>query len=367
MVVAPFDTDRLDRLMDAAGLDAILATSKHNIQYLTGGHRSQFFDAMDAIGVSRYLPVFVYPKGQAGRAAYFGHRFEANQFAINPRWMSEVQTRSWGSVDGMEAALDYLEQSALLRRRIGVEQVVDAQLVLERLRALKSKHELDLIRKASELVVDSMLAVIASHGAGASKIEIVEALKREETRRGLTFEYCLLTMGASINRAVSDQKWEAGALMSLDSGGNYHGYIGDLARMAVLGEPDSELVDLLGEITAMQLAARMALRAGVTGDAVFAAVEPMLHNSAHRAYTDFMAHGVGLVTHEAPRMTSKGPVPYPGEYAAMPLEPGMVVSIETTMRHPLRGFIKLEDTAAVTADGCEVFADLGQGWNHGCA
>ena len=47
---APFDTALLDRLMDEAGLDVLVATSKHNVQYLLGGHRSFFFDNMDAMG-----------------------------------------------------------------------------------------------------------------------------------------------------------------------------------------------------------------------------------------------------------------------------------------------------------------------------
>ena len=57
---APFDTERLDRLMDDAGMDALFVTSKHNVQYLLGGHRAFFFESMDAMGLSRYLPVFVY-------------------------------------------------------------------------------------------------------------------------------------------------------------------------------------------------------------------------------------------------------------------------------------------------------------------
>jgi hypothetical protein len=52
--IAPFDTTRLDRLMDEAGLDVLLATSKHNVQYLLGGHRAFFFESMDAMGLSRY-------------------------------------------------------------------------------------------------------------------------------------------------------------------------------------------------------------------------------------------------------------------------------------------------------------------------
>jgi Xaa-Pro aminopeptidase len=86
--------------------------------------------------------------------------------------------------------------------------------------------------------------------------------------------------------------------------------------------------------------------------------------SPHRAYLDFAAHGMGLVSHEAPRLMSNGPVPYEGYDATRPLEAGMVISIETEMVHPKRGFIKLEDTVAVTEEGCEGFGDKGQGWNR---
>ena len=50
---------------------------------------------------------------------------------------------------------------------------VEAHLPLERLRA-QDREELDLLRAASELVVDSMLTVIASHGPGATKTELVK-------------------------------------------------------------------------------------------------------------------------------------------------------------------------------------------------
>ena len=51
-------------------------------------------------------------------------------------------------------------------------------------------------------------------------------------------------------------------MLSLDSGGNYHGYIGDLCRMGVMGEPDQELKDLLAEIDAVQQAAFSHCRPG---------------------------------------------------------------------------------------------------------
>jgi len=43
--------------------------------------------------------------------------------------------------------------------------------------------------------------------------------------------------------------------------------------------------------------------------------------------------------------------------AERPLEEGMVISVETTLQHPQRGFIKLEDTVVVTPKGFEVYGN----------
>jgi Xaa-Pro aminopeptidase len=380
---APFDTALLDRLMDEAGLDVLIATSKHNIQYLLGGHRSFFFDNMDAIGISRYLPAFVYPKGAADKAAYFGHGMETYQTQLKPFWVSEVNTKSGGSVDVMQKAADYVRGLAKKPCRIGLElafapadtvatlrktnpdaELKDALFVLERLRVRNTPEELEKLKLASELVIDSMLAVLASHGAGATKADLAEALRREETSRGLVFDYCLIAAGSSHNRAPSDQVWQKGDPLSLDSGGNYHGYIGDLARMGIPGEPDAELEDLLAEIEATQQAAFKPIRAGVNGAEIYAAAEPVLKQSKLHNHYEFLAHGMGLVSHEAPRLTNAGPVPYDAYDAQRPLEAGMVISVETTLLHPRRGFIKLEDTVAVTPNGHEIYGNRARGWNR---
>jgi Xaa-Pro aminopeptidase len=380
----PFDADRLDRLMDEAGIDVLVATSKHNVQYLLGGHRAFFFESMDAMGLSRYLPVLVYPKGSRQKAAYFGHRMEGFQKENNPFWVSESQTNSSGTLDVMGKAIDYVRKLGARPRRIGAElaflpadaaaalrtafpdsEFTDALFVLERLRAVKSREELKKLRIASERVIESMLAVIANHGPGTTKRELTEALRREETNRGVVFDYCLITAGSSLNRAPSEQKWNKGDVLSLDSGGNYHGYIGDLCRMAIHGEPDAELEDLLAEIEAIQRAAMKPIKAGTMGIAVYAAAEPLVHKSKHHNHMHFLAHGMGLVSHEAPRLTATGPVPYDAYDADRPLESGMVVSVETTLQHPQRGFIKLEDTVVVTDAGFDIYGEGGRGWNRG--
>jgi Xaa-Pro aminopeptidase len=377
-----FDAARLDKLLDEAGMDAVVISSKHNIQYLFGGYRFFFFDHFDAIGVSRYLPMLIYVKGRPDQSTYIGHGMESYEKELGKFWTPAFQ-RSSTSFDSAQLAADHLAKLGAEVKRVGVERAflpadaaelmarelpgmafVEAHMPLERLRARKTREELDLLLAASELVVDSMLAVIASHGPGAMKTELVEALRREEVNRGLTFEYCLITAGTSLNRAPSDQVWGAGDILSLDSGGNYKGYIGDLCRMAIQGEPDSELEDLLAEVDAIQMAARKPIRSGANGEEIYASAGEVLGRSPRANSIEFVAHGMGLISHEAPRLTSHGPIPYPAYDADRPLESGMVISIETTIAHPRRGFIKLEDTVAVTDAGWEAFGDRARGWNR---
>ena len=380
---APFDTARLDALLEDQGIDVLVATSKHNVQYLLGGYRFFFFDYMDAIGMSRYLPIVVYQKGRSDNAAYIGNPLERYEEQLGKFWPRVVEVTAGDSTGAIQRAVEHIKGLTGPIRRIGVEppflpldaakvlqdglgncQLVDAYFSLERLRARKTKAELAQLREASERVVASMLAVFGGCAPGQTKNEVVDRLRLEEVGRGLTFEYCLITAGASLNRAPSDQRLEAGDILSLDSGGNYKGYIGDLCRMGILGEPDAELVDLLSVVQGIQQQARRPIRRGAEGAEIFASAHESLDASPHRAYLDFAAHGMGLVSHEAPRLISDGSMPYEGYDATRPLEADMVISIETAMAHPRRGFVKLEDTVVVTEEGCEVFGDKGCGWNR---
>ncbi len=382
----PFDHHKLDALMDEAGIDVLLATSKHNTQYLLGGYKFIFFAGMDAIGHSRYLPIVAYQKGKPDHAGYIGNKMEGGEHHNNPFWTPSVQAACWGTLDAAHLAGAHIKRIATSDVRIGYEPgfmpsdafsllskelpratFVDATHTLERLRAIKSPAELQQLRLASELITDSMLATIALAREGTTKADIIEQLRRQETIRGLHFEYCLLTLGSSHNRASSNQSWKKGEVLSIDSGGNYHGYIGDLCRMGILGEPDNELEDLLAGIEAVQQAAFSKVKAGILGGDMISHAESVLKASPIAGFTDFFAHGMGLISHEAPFLMTNHPVAYDGVDAAHPLEAGMVISVETTMLHPSRGFLKLEDTLAITADGYEMFGERGRGWNRGGA
>ena len=57
-----YDHEKLDRLMEEAGVDLVLAHTPHNLRYLTGGYYFHFRERVAAIGPSQYLPFVGIPQ-----------------------------------------------------------------------------------------------------------------------------------------------------------------------------------------------------------------------------------------------------------------------------------------------------------------
>ncbi len=378
----PFDHARLDRLMDAAGIDLLLATSKHNVQYLLGGHRANFFDYMDATGVTRYLPVFVYPKGAPEKAAYVGHRLETFQHQAKPLWTPETMTNANGSVEAMRKAVDYVRKVGLKTKRIATEfgflpydaskvlraafpdaDWVDGLYVMERQRLKKSAAELAMLKHASEAVIESMLATIAKTRAG-----------HDQGRRGRDAAQGRDAARADL-RILPDHRrhqHEPRAVRPEMGEGRHH--VDRLGRQLSRlyrrrlphgdpGRAGRRAQRFAGGDRKHPARRLQATRPGALGREIYAAAEPLVMKSKHHNQIEFLAHGMGMVSHEAPRLTDHGPVPYPADDANIPLEVGAVVSVETTLKHPSRGFIKLEDTVVVTDTGHEIYGEGARGWN----
>lgn len=382
-LVAPFDAPKLDELMEESKIDLILATSKHNVQYLLGGYRYHFFIHQDAIGVSRYLPVVGFQRDRLDASFYIGNAFEWTQQEVSPPlWVGEIANCCWSSEAAAQMAVELIRRRGLDRATIGIEPqfipsdaativarafpsaaFVDATLVLEELRAVKRPDELAKVKEASDDTVRAMLTVMNSAAPGVSKEDLLQMLKFEEARLGLDFEYALISAGASFNRMPIAGGWNRGDLMSIDSGGNKDGYISDLTRMAVMAEPTSEMNELLAEVDAIQMGARRSIRAGVIGGGIYEAALAEQARCPHSEKIEFTAHGMGLTSNEAPRLTDTGLVSYPATHRDRMLAAGMVISIETQMLSPV-GYLKLEDTVVVTDSGCEAYGDFARGWNR---
>lgn len=377
-----FSAPKLDALLAESGIDVLLVSSKHNVQYLLGGYRYYFFEHLDTIGLGRYLPVLGYVKGRLDQAFYVGSGDEAWGIEVSPFWPQRISTEAWTSSESARIAAEYVKCLGIADPKIGLEfefwpingwetlrtQLPDATFadsteILEELRAAKSPEELDQLRKAAGCIVDSMLGTFQWVREGMTETEIVEHLRMEETSRGLDYGFTLIATGPTFGRGASNRKIANGEILSIDTGGHWHGYLADMARMGVLGEPTALMKELLNEVSSVQSAAREPIKAGTLGGTIYDYALKALKSCPHQSDMHFVAHGMGLIPHEAPRLTATGPVPYPDKHAKRPLETGMVLSIETHVKHPDVGFVKLEDTVAVTNSGWEAFGDWGRGWN----
>lgn len=376
------DLDRLDEMLAESGIDVLLLVSRHNVSYMLDGHRFHFFDVEDALGKGRYTPVCGYIPGRLEQAFYLANALENQQIELAPIWIENVEVIGWPGDDlagpvarrlrslGLHHAtiaveLGFLPASVYLalREALPDARFVNAHALVEDLRAVKRADELAMLRRGSELIVESMLAAWRRCHMGISTMEVAQILREEETARGLIFDAVLITTGPEHLRAPSKMQWQAPWPLNLDSGGRFAGYIGDLARNATLGEPTSQQRELLAEVDAIQLAVRAAIRPGVLARELYAVAGEALRRTPNRERISFAAHGLGLVNHEAPRISSAGPVFYPAAHGHRPLQPGMVISVETTLAHDVAGYVKLEDTIFVTADGFEAVGDSARGWN----
>jgi Xaa-Pro aminopeptidase len=372
-----WDTEKLDELLDAAGIDVLVVSSRHNLRFLLDGYEFFLYALAPPIGLSRYQPVLAIPARRLDEAFYIGVGNEAWGMEVEPLWVPEISTTSWTTRDvahalavgierrglasgvvGYESAFLAADTYDALRRRLPALRVVDASPLLEELRAVKRPDELECVRAAGEGITAAMLATFAEVSPGMSKREIVERFRTHVTALGCTFEYCLIAVGSDLNRAPSGEPLRSRSILSLDSGAEAGGFIGDMARMAIDGEPTPELVEALERVDLVQCAARAEIKPGGRAGDVYAAGLQALGPDM-----GFLAHGMGRVTHEVPRVTSAGSPPYPAAHADRPLEPGMVISVETHVADAKLGFIKLEDALIVTEDGHEAIADVGRGWN----
>jgi Xaa-Pro aminopeptidase len=365
----PFDRELLDALLERAGIDVLVVSSKHNIQYLIGyAYRFFFFAHFDAIGLSRYLPLLVYVRGKPEDAVYVGNPMENWERELGKFWMPEF-VKAWGSQGAMASVVERLRKLHRENAVIGVERaflpadaegppqncltrIVDATVAgaapcEDAAGARLAPHRL-------ERVVESMLATVAGHGPGTTKNEMVEALRREESRAASPS--VLPDHGRNQpNRTPSDQVWREGD--DVDPAALQGLYRRPLQQ--ALPSDRRRAQDLLRD-RRHQMAARAdpGRRRGAAhrlGRRCFA-IRPTATSSISlpTAWPD-LARGAAPA---ARRSLSS-------DDADQPLEAGMVLSIETTLPHPRRGYIKIEDTVAVTETGWEAFGDGGRGWNRG--
>jgi Xaa-Pro aminopeptidase len=255
---------------------------------------------------------------------------------------------------GIELPFVPADAFLVLVRGLPQARLVDATPVLDELRAVKTPQELSRLRGVYDRLAEAIQAALAAGRPGMTTAEIARHVEREIARRDMGFLYALVCAGPGTLRAPSAARWEAGRVLHIDAGGEEGDYLADICRMGCLGQPSPLARDLHAACLEIQGAARNRVKAGVPCREILLEGERALRAHRLAAYGRFVAHGIGMVSHEQPQISATN---------ARPLEAGMVLSIETDFIHPEVGHVKIEDAVAVSETGCEGLGDLGREWH----
>jgi Xaa-Pro aminopeptidase len=229
---------------------------------------------------------------------------------------------------------DIFKQAGLPVRLISADGLVNS------LRAVKSPEELELITRAVKITDAALAHVEEILHPGLTEIALaweIEKFMREHGSQPVPFE---LIVAAGPSCAMPHAKptghiIQAGEPIVVDIGAKYRYYGGDLTRTFYCGQPDDTFKRIYDAVLRAQQTGIAGIRAGMTGSEADAVVRTRLAREGYaEAFGHGLGHGIGLVTHENPRVAATSPDL---------LANGMVFTIEPGIYINAWGGVRIED------------------------
>jgi Xaa-Pro dipeptidase len=215
-------------------------------------------------------------------------------------------------------------------------------------RAVKSAHELELMRLSCEATCEVFRAVFASLREGMTQPEVGRLVEAGYSKMGLRGD-ALVLFGASAalpHGSIKPQSLKEGDVVLIDGGCKLEGYDSDITRTSVFGKPADKMRKVYDLVRAAQNAALDAARSGklsgTVDDAARAVVTAGGFGPDYKYFTHRLGHGIGLDGHEHPYLV-RG--------SKTVLAPGMTFSNEPGIYIPGEFGIRCEDDMAIAADG----------------
>lgn len=244
----------------------------------------------------------------------------------------------------------------------------------------KSKREIELMRKAGEIVALAHQAVAKAIKPGITTLEIdqiVERVIRDKQAtpsfkgyNGFPFATCTSVNHVLVHGFPSKQVLEEGDIISVDIGACYKGYHGDSAWTYAVGTVSKEAKQLMDVTEHSLYEGLKAVKEGVYLSDVSNTIGEYVYSFGYSVPFEYTGHGIGAKLHEDPAIPNYGP-----KGKGPILKAGMTLAIEP-MVHRGKPFTKVleddwtvvtkdgslaahyEHTVLVTKDGCEILTTI---------
>ncbi len=222
---------------------------------------------------------------------------------------------------------------------------------------LKTPEELELISRASQIVVECLRVLVRELKPGMTTLEL-DALTETCIRDlgGIPafkgYRNYPMSLCASINEEVvhgipSRRVLKDGDIIGLDVGAIVGGFYGDGAITVSVGEVQPPICQLI-QVTRDALS--KGIEQAVVGKRlsdISSAIQTHVEQHGFSVVRDFVGHGIGRQLHEEPQVPNYGK---PGQGPR--LKPGMALAIEPMVNMGGAGVKVLDDKwTAVTRDG----------------
>ena len=346
--------------MAADGVDAYFGVRREHMRWLTGfslaegedrvaGHSGQFLAGGDEVILvtdSRYT---IQARREAPDAIVDEIGYDLP--AAWPRLLARLGARRIAvEAGGVSHAL--WERLAAAAPDV---ELVPVEGWIEALRAVKTPDEVERIAAACAVADRALATLLPEIRPGVTEHDLamrLEWLIRTGGAEALAFDVaCLAGPEAALpHGSPGDRPVIDGAVLLFDFGAQVEGYRSDMTRTLFVGEPaarDLAVYELVWQAqrTAIDLI-EARVRAGApppTGLEADAAARAAIDGAGRwPAYGHGLGHGIGLATHEEPRLSRSAPdTPLPSP-TVFSVEPGIYLEGETGVR--------IEDLVHLDAD-----------------
>ena len=344
---------KLRELKDPA-TDSLLITGLANVRYLTGfsGDSSWLFLTPTT---SVILSDTRYETQLAEECPNLDAEIRDAGSTINDL-AAKVIAKAKSKRVGVEADYVTISLQKVLAEKVTTAELVPTCGLVERLREVKDKCDLEQIKIAIRIAERGIGVVQSSLRLDQTETEIrylLESAMRDFGATGPAFEPIVgvgptaaLPHAHAGHRRVSESP-----VLLIDWGAQTQSnYRSDLTRVFITSKPTKQTEQVYRVVLAAQQAAIKAIRPGVKCSDVDKIARGIIADAGFGKYFGHgLGHGFGLEIHESVRMSP---------LSNQEFEAGMVVTVEPGIYLPGKFGVRIEDDILVTSDGNEVLSCL---------